>query len=232
MKLNTALTAEEIKEGQLFLIDKELHKTSFQVVKKLRWLLKNKYNLPKLKVGHAGTLDPLATGLLIVCVGKFTKNIHQYQAQIKEYTGLITLGATTPSYDLETEINQTFNTEHITEDLILKKAKSFEGSSMQKPPIYSAIKKDGKRLYKIAREGLSTEIEPRKIHIHSFEIIEIKMPVVSFKVVCDKGTYIRSLAYDFGKSLNSGAYLSSLRRTRIGSFSVDNALTMGQLSYI
>ena len=219
----TVYTPEQIKEGQLFLIDKELHQTSFQVVKKLRWILKNKYGLPKLKVGHAGTLDPLATGLLIICVGKFTKNIDQYQAQIKEYTGQITLGATTPSYDLETEIDQKYPLNHITEELILKAAKSFEGTSFQTPPIYSAIKKEGKRLYKIAREGLTTEIEPRKIHIGTFEITEIKLPYVGFRVVCNKGTYIRSLAFDFGKSLSSGAYLSSLRRTRIGSFTADNA---------
>jgi tRNA pseudouridine55 synthase len=232
MNLNAiqSLTAEEVEKGQLFLIDKQLHLTSFQVVKKFRWLLKKRFDLNKLKVGHAGTLDPLATGLLVVCVGKFTKNIHQYQAQIKEYTGHFTVGATTPSYDLETEVEKTYPTNHISEELIYETAKTFEGMISQKPPIYSAIKKDGKRLYEIAREGLTTEIKPREVQVHSFEITKIEMPKVSFKIICSKGTYIRSLAYDFGKSLNSGAYLSELRRTKIGEFSVEDAIEIDQMA--
>jgi len=217
------LTGEDFKDGQVLLIDKPLHWTSFQVVNKIRWHIRQKYHIKKIKVGHAGTLDPLATGLLILCTGKFTKQIETYQAQTKEYTGEITLGATTPSYDLETEINQKFPIEHITEDLIYKTVKQFEGEINQKPPIFSAIKKDGKKLYELAREGKTTEIKFRKITIEAFEITKIDLPKVEFRVVCSKGTYIRSLAFDFGKALNSGAYLSKLRRTKIGDFSVENA---------
>jgi len=217
------LTGEDFKDGQVLLIDKPLHWTSFQVVNKIRWHIRQKFHIKKIKVGHAGTLDPLATGLLILCTGKFTKQIETYQAQTKEYTGKITLGATTPSYDLETEINQTFSIEHITEDLIYKTAKQFEGVINQKPPIFSAIKKDGKKLYELAREGKTTEIKFRKITIEAFEITKIDLPKVAFRVVCSKGTYIRSLAFDFGEALNSGAYLSELRRTKIGDFSVENA---------
>lgn len=218
------LTGEDFKDGQVLLIDKPLHWTSFQVVNKIRWHIRQKYHIKKIKVGHAGTLDPLATGLLILCTGKFTKQIETYQAQTKEYTGEITLGATTPSYDLETEINQKFPIEHITENLIYKTAKQFEGEINQKPPIFSAIKKDGKKLYELAREGKTTEIKFRKITIEAFEITKIDLPKVEFRVVCSKGTYIRSLAFDFGKALNSGAYLSKLRRTKIGDFNVENAI--------
>jgi tRNA pseudouridine55 synthase len=205
------------------LIDKPLTWTSFQVVNKLRWEIRQRFNIKKIKVGHAGTLDPLATGLLIICTGKQTKEIHIYQGQIKEYTGTITLGATTPSYDLETEINQTFSTEHITEDLLKETTKQFIGDIQQKPPIFSAIKKDGKRLYELARKGETTEIALRKVTISEFEITKIDLPKVDFRVVCSKGTYIRSLAFDFGNALNSGAHLSTLRRTKIGDFSVDKA---------
>jgi len=218
------LTGEDFKDGQVLLIDKPLKWTSFQVVNKIRWHIRKKFNIKKIKVGHAGTLDPLATGLLILCTGKFTKKIETYQAQTKEYTGEITLGAVTPSYDLETEINQTFSIEHITETLIYKKAKLFEGEIDQKPPIFSAIKKEGKRLYELAREGKTTEIKSRKITIETFEITSVNFPKVNFRVVCSKGTYIRSLAYDFGLALKSGAHLSKLRRTKIGLFDVDNAL--------
>lgn len=217
-------TVEDFKEGQVLLIDKPLNWTSFQVVNKIRWHIRQKFNLKKIKVGHAGTLDPLATGLLILCTGKFTKQIETYQAQTKEYTGEITLGATTPSYDLETEIDKQFPTEHITELLIYKTAKLFEGEINQKPPIFSAIKKDGKKLYELAREGKTTEIKSRKISINTFEITNINLPKVNFRIVCSKGTYIRSLAYDFGLALNSGAHLSALRRTKIGNFNVENAL--------
>jgi tRNA pseudouridine55 synthase len=220
------MTLDDFKNGQVILIDKPLEWTSFQVVNKLRWNIRQKFNIKKIKVGHAGTLDPLATGLLIICTGKFTKKIDEYQAQVKEYTGEITLGATTPSYDLETEVDQTFPIEHITEELIYNTAKKFIGEIDQKPPIFSAIKKEGRRLYDIAREGGTTEIKSRKITINQFEITDINLPKVKFRVVCSKGTYIRSLAYDFGKQLNSGAHLSELRRTKIGEFNVNNAVTV------
>lgn len=224
------LKEEDYKEGQVLLIDKPLGWTSFQVVNKLRWRIRKEFDIKKIKVGHAGTLDPLASGLLIICTGKFTKKIDTYQGQIKEYTGEITLGETTPSYDLETEVNETFSTEHISEDLIRETTKQFTGEINQKPPIFSAIKKDGKRLYELARAGETTEIKTRKITIETFEITKIDLPKVEFRVVCSKGTYIRSLAYDFGKALNSGAHLSALRRTKIGDFSVVNA--MEPLPYI
>ena len=217
------MTEEDYKNGQVLLINKPLNWTSFQVVNKLRWEIRQRFNIKKIKVGHAGTLDPLATGLLIICTGKQTKEIHIYQGQIKEYTGTITLGATTPSYDLETEINQTFSTEHITEDLLKETTKQFIGDIQQKPPIFSAIKKDGKRLYELARKGETTEINARTVTVSKFEITNINLPEVDFKVVCSKGTYIRSLAFDFGNALNSGAHLSALRRTKIGDFSVDKA---------
>ncbi len=218
------MTLEDYKNGQVLLIDKPLQWTSFQVVNKLRWHIRKKFNIKKIKVGHAGTLDPLATGLLIICTGKFTKKIEDYQGQIKEYTGELTLGATTPSYDLETAIDKTFPVSHLTDALIIAATKKFVGEIDQKPPIFSAIKKDGKRLYEFAREGKTTTIKSRKVTISTFEITKIDLPKVNFRVVCSKGTYIRSLAYDFGKALNSGAHLSGLRRTKIGNFSVDLAL--------
>jgi tRNA pseudouridine55 synthase len=219
-------TAEDFISGQILLIDKPLGWTSFQVVNKLRWAIKKQFNLKKIKVGHAGTLDPLATGLLILCTGKFTKKIETFQAQVKEYTGTFTLGATTPSYDLETKIDKHFTIEHLTEQLIKETTLQFIGEIEQKPPIFSAIKKDGKRLYELARAGETTEIKLRKVTIDTFKITNIDLPEIEFKVVCSKGTYIRSLAYDFGKALNSGAHLSSLRRTKIGNFSVDDASTV------
>lgn len=220
------MTAEDFQNGQTLLIDKPLTWSSFQAVNKLKYLLKRKYNLPKsFKIGHAGTLDPLATGLLIVCTGKFTKKITEIQGQAKEYTGTITVGATTPSYDLETEVDQTFSTDHITAALIQKTTEQFLGEIDQKPPIFSAIKKDGVRLYEHARAGETVEIPSRKTTIHEFEITRIALPEIDFRVVCSKGTYIRSLAYDFGKALQSGGYLSVLRRTKIGDFSVENGTT-------
>ena len=220
------MTAEAILEGQILLIDKPLNWSSFQAVNKLKYILKRKYELPKkFKIGHAGTLDPLATGLLIVCTGKFTKKITEIQGQAKEYTGTFTVGATTPSYDLETEINETFPTEHITEALIRETTKQFVGEIDQKPPVFSAIKKDGIRLYEHARAGEEVEILSRKITIHEFEITRIVLPEVDFRVKCSKGTYIRSLAYDFGMALNSGGYLSALRRTKIGDYSVENGIS-------
>ncbi|WNM19875.1 tRNA pseudouridine(55) synthase TruB [Flavobacterium capsici] len=220
------LTSEDFQKGQILLIDKPLTWSSFQAVNKLKYLLKRKYNLPKkFKIGHAGTLDPLATGLLIVCTGKFTKKINEIQGQAKEYTGTITVGATTPSYDLETEIDQKFPIEHITAELIQKTTEKFLGEINQKPPIFSAIKKDGVRLYEHARAGETIEIPSRKTTIYEFEITRIELPEIDFRVKCSKGTYIRSLAYDFGKALHSGAYLSVLRRTKIGDYSVENGLT-------
>jgi tRNA pseudouridine55 synthase len=219
-------TVDDFKEGQVLLIDKPLTWTSFQVVNKIRWEIRQRFNLKKIKVGHAGTLDPLATGLLILCTGKFTKKIDQYQAQVKEYTGEITLGATTPSYDLESEINEIFSVDHITEDLIHTATKKFIGEIDQKPPIFSALKKDGKRMYELARAGEEFEVPARKIEISEFEITKINLPKVEFRVVCSKGTYIRSLAYDFGKSLDSGGHLSVLRRTKIGDYSIENAANL------
>ena len=217
---------QDFKNGQVILIDKPLKWTSFQVVNKIRWHLRKKFNIKKIKVGHAGTLDPLATGLLILCTGQFTKKIEEFQAQRKEYTGTFVLGATTPSYDMETEVDATFATAHIGKAEIRKAVGQFLGEIDQKPPIFSAIKKEGKRLYELAREGKTTEIKSRKVNIISFDILKVEMPEVSFRVVCSKGTYIRSLAFDFGKSLDSGAYLSSLRRTGIGAFNVENALSI------
>jgi tRNA pseudouridine55 synthase len=220
------MKAEDFLEGQILLIDKPLTWSSFQAVNKLKYVLKRKYDLPKkFKIGHAGTLDPLATGLLIICTGKFTKKITEIQAQTKEYTGTIVLGATTPSYDLETEVDATFPTEHINEALILETTKQFLGEIDQKPPVFSAIKKDGKRLYEHARAGEEVEIASRKTTIFEFEITRIALPEIDFRVQCSKGTYIRSLAFDFGKALQSGGYLSVLRRTKIGDYSVENGIT-------
>ncbi|MGV9003294.1 tRNA pseudouridine(55) synthase TruB [Flavobacterium sp.] len=220
------MTGEDFLNGQILLVDKPLTWSSFQAVNKLKYLLKRKYNFSKsFKIGHAGTLDPLATGLLIVCTGKFTKRINEIQSQFKEYTGTFTVGATTPSYDLETEVDQIFATEHITSELIRETTKQFLGEIEQKPPIYSAIKKDGVRLYEHARAGETVEIPFRKTTIYEFEITRIALPEIDFRVQCSKGTYIRSLAFDFGKELQSGAYLSCLRRTKIGEYSVADGLT-------
>ena len=216
-------TLEDFKNGQVLLIDKPLNWSSFQVVNKLRWHIRKTFNIKKIKVGHAGTLDPLASGLLVICTGKMTKQINTFQAQIKEYTGTITLGSTTPSFDLETDIDQTYPTEHITEKLIKETTKQFIGDVEQYPPVFSAIKKEGKRLYEFARAGETVEIKPRTINISEFEITKINGLNVDFRVVCSKGTYIRSLSNDFGKSLQSGGHLSALRRTKIGDFHVDNA---------
>ncbi|WP_290848442.1 tRNA pseudouridine(55) synthase TruB [Flavobacterium sp.] len=219
-------TPEDFLEGQILLIDKPLHWTSFQAVNKIKWLLKSQLGLKKIKIGHAGTLDPLATGLLIMCTGKFTKRIPELQGQVKEYTGTFHFGATTPSYDLETEIDATFPTEHISEELLLKTvSEQFLGEIDQKPPIFSAIKKDGKRLYEHARAGEEIEIASRKTTIHEFELTRIALPEVDFRIVCSKGTYIRSIAFDLGKAINSGAHLTALRRTKIGEYAVTLAET-------
>ncbi|QKJ62329.1 tRNA pseudouridine(55) synthase TruB [Flavobacterium sp. M31R6] len=219
------MTTEDFLNGQVLLIDKPLHFTSFQAVNKLKYALINKAGLPKkFKIGHAGTLDPLASGLLLVCTGKFTKKIAELQGQPKEYTGTFYIGATTPSYDLETEIDKTFPTNHINESLIHETVKQFLGEIDQKPPIFSAIKKDGVRLYEHARAGETVEIASRKTTIHEFEITRIALPEVDFRVVCSKGTYIRSLAYDFGRAMNSGSHLTVLRRTKIGDYNVNDAI--------
>ena len=220
------MTAEAILEGQVLLIDKPLTWSSFQAVNKLKYVLKKQYSLPKkFKIGHAGTLDPLATGLLIVCTGKFTKKIKEIQGQAKEYTGTITVGATTPSYDLETAVDATYPTDHITKALVEETVLQFIGEIDQKPPVFSAIKKDGVRLYEHARAGEEVEISSRKTTIHEFEITKFDLPEIEFRVVCSKGTYIRSLAYDFGKALHSGGHLTVLRRTKIGDYSVAHAVT-------
>jgi len=221
---NFPKTAEDFLAGQIFLIDKPLAWTSFDLVKKVKNLIRAKYNLKKIKVGHAGTLDPLATGLLIVCTGKFTKRISEMQEQAKAYTGEITLGGTTPSYDLETEVDARYEISHITKRAIQDTALLFTGEIDQKPPIFSALKKDGERLYKKARRGESIEIGARKVSVHSFRITAIKMPKISFEITCSKGTYIRSIAYDFGDALGSGAHLSKLCRTAIGDYKLQDAL--------
>lgn len=214
------MTGNTFEEGRVLLIDKPLEWTSFDVVRKIRNLIKIK------KVGHAGTLDPLATGLLIVCTGKFTKRINEFMAQEKEYSGTITLGAITPTYDLESAPENFKSTEGITHDLIQSTTRKFSGEILQTPPIHSAIKQKGKPVYLMARKGIDVILEPRKITIKKFEITSIEMPVLSFKVVCTTGTYIRSLANDFGAELRCGGYLSELRRTRIGKFKVEEAMSM------
>ena len=217
-------TVQDFLDGQILLINKPLGWTSFDVVKKIKNLIRTKYSLKKIKVGHAGTLDPLASGLLIVCTGKFTKRISELQGQAKVYTGDITLGGTTPSYDLETEIDTKFETNHISETLIKETTAQFIGEIEQKPPIFSALKRGGERLYEKARRGESFEIEARKVSMHSFDIKIIEMPKVSFEIKCSKGTYIRSIAHDFGAALNSGAHLSKLCRTAIGDYQLADAL--------
>ncbi|MGC4036877.1 MAG: tRNA pseudouridine(55) synthase TruB [Chitinophagaceae bacterium] len=210
------------EEGRVLLIDKPIEWTSFDAVNKIRNLLKIK------KVGHAGTLDPLATGLLIICTGKFTKRINEYMAKEKEYTGTFTLGAVTPTYDLESEPTEFKTTDRILPEQIHDATKHFTGEIMQVPPAHSAIKIGGKRVYELARSGQEVKIEPRKVFIKEFVITGIEMPVVSFKVVCSTGTYIRSLANDFGEKLGCGAYLSKLCRTRIGEFLLENSMTIEQ----
>lgn len=218
-------TAEAFQEGQILLLDKPLTWSSFQAVNKVKWALIKNLHLPKkFKIGHAGTLDPLASGLLIVCTGKFTKKIPELMGMVKEYTGTFHIGATTPSYDLETQIDKTFPTEHITPELIENTRLKFIGEIDQVPPVFSAIKKDGKRLYEHARAGEEVEIKSRKIEILELELTRIALPEIDFRVVCSKGTYIRSLAYDFGLALQSGAHLTALRRTKIGAFDVENAI--------
>lgn len=219
----STLTLEQLREGKIFIIDKPLDWTSFDVVNKIRWNIRKTHGLKKFKVGHAGTLDPKATGVLVICVGKFTKRIAEFQVEEKIYTGTIKLGATTESYDTEQPENATFPIEHITEALIHETTKQFEGNIEQFPPIHSAIKKDGRRLYELARAGEEVQPDARKIYIEYFRITKIDMPFVEFEVKCSKGTYIRSLAYDFGKALKSGGYLTTLCRTQSGNFNIEEA---------
>jgi tRNA pseudouridine55 synthase len=214
------MTENSFAEGKVLLIDKPLEWTSYDVIRKLRKIINIK------KIGHAGTLDPLATGLLIVCTGKFTKKINEYMAQEKEYTGTITLGAVTPTYDRESEPENIQSLEGITDELIKETTKVFTGEILQTPPIHSAIKQNGKPVYLLARKGVDVVLEPRKITIKEFEITNIDLPIISFKVICSTGTYIRSLANDFGAAIGCGGYLSKLRRTRIGNFKVEDAITM------
>ncbi len=216
------MTVTATDEGTLLLVDKPYKWTSFDVVRKIRNKLKIK------KVGHAGTLDPLATGLLIVCTGKMTKKINEFQDMEKEYEGELVLGKTTPSYDLETMVNQEFEIKHITEKDIYNAATNLTGQLMQVPPVFSAVKVDGERVYKKARRGEEVELKAKEIFVKEFEITSINLPSISFRITCSKGTYIRSLVRDFGESLQSGAYMSVLRRTKIGGFEVKNALTMEQ----
>ncbi|CEN46267.1 tRNA pseudouridine synthase B [Capnocytophaga canis] len=220
------ITPEEFSNGKILLIDKPLHWSSFQAINKIKWSIIKNYKLKKIKIGHAGTLDPLASGLLIVCTGKFTKKITEFQEATKTYTGTIRLGATTPSFDMETEIDQTFSIEHITPELIEKTRQQFVGEIVQYPPMFSALKKKGKRLYEFAREGDETiEIPSRTVCIEQFNLDTSEFPNIHFEVICGKGTYIRSLANDFGKALQCGGYLTALRRTKIGEFSVDEAIS-------
>ena len=219
-----SLTLDDITNGKIILIDKPIKWTSFDVVKYIRKSIQTRLKVKRIKVGHAGTLDPLATGLLIVCIGKETKNISKYQDLSKKYTGIIKLGETTPSYDRETEIDRTYNYNHIDENKVLEISKTFIGKQKQFPPIYSALKKDGKRMYKYAREKIEIEIKPRDIEIYDFKILNFSTPYIEFVVECSKGTYIRSIANDYGQKLNSGSHLYELKRISIGDFSISDAL--------
>lgn len=229
MNSDDPLPQYDFLAGATLLVNKPKEWTSFDVVNKIRYKLKHRLGVKKIKVGHAGTLDPMATGLLIICTGKFTKKLDKYQGKPKEYTGEITLGATTPSFDAETEIDQKFSIQHIDNQLIEQARLKFIGDLQQFPPMYSAIKVDGQPLYKKARQGIVIEVKPRPVSIYDFEITAINLPTVKFRVTCSKGTYIRSLAYDFGKALDSGAYLSELTRTKIGKFNLEEAWDLEDL---
>jgi tRNA pseudouridine55 synthase len=220
------ISEEKFLEGQMLLIEKPIGWSSFDVVKKIKYLIRKRYNLKNIKVGHAGTLDPLASGLLIICTGKFTKKISEIQDKRKIYTGIITLGGTTPSFDLETEIEKNYKTDHISEDLIKKTTIKFLGEINQVPPIFSALKKDGERLYEKARRGEKIKINSRKVTIYKFESKLLHKINVHFILECSKGTYIRSIANDLGAALNCGGYLSKLCRTDIGEFSLSNAMSI------
>lgn len=218
----------DIENGSIILVNKPYTWTSFQVVNKLKYHIKHKYGVKKFKIGHAGTLDPLATGLLIICIGKFTKRIEEFQAKEKEYTGVFRLGATTPCFDLEKPIDNEYPYIQITDDDILRVANSFIGEIDQTPPLFSAVKVEGKRAYELARENKEVELKSKKIIISEFEVKNINLPDVQFRIVCSKGTYIRSIARDFGLALNSGAHLIELERTRIGEFRLEDALNVNE----
>lgn len=219
-----ATPVNTFEQGQVLLINKPLEWTSFDVVRKVRNMIRIK------KVGHAGTLDPLATGLLIVCTGKFTKRINEYMAREKEYTGTITLGSTTPTFDLESEPVDFKPFDQLTNEQLVEATKPFTGDILQMPPMFSAIKKDGKRLYELARKGVEVKVDPRPVTIKTFEITAVHLPIVHFRVVCSTGTYIRSLANDYGHALGCGGHLSSLVRTRIGDYTLDQSMTMEQVA--
>lgn len=220
----------DFENGEVLLLDKPLQWTSFDVVNKVKWLLKKELGFKKIKVGHAGTLDPLATGLLIVCTGKKTKSIPEIQDQAKVYTGEFELGSVTPSYDLETEVEWKSDTQHLIREDLLKASQSLSGEMDQLPPIFSAKKINGKRAYDLARKGEKPEMKTKRIQVYDFAIKDVNLPTVGFEIQCSKGTYIRSLAHDFGEKLKVGAYLKSLRRTQIGSYQVKNALDIETLT--
>lgn len=229
MNSDEPLSQYDFQAGATLLVNKPKDWTSFDVVNKIRYKLKHRLGVKKIKVGHAGTLDPMATGLLIICTGKFTKKLADFQGLSKEYTGEITLGATTPSFDAETEIDQTYPTEHIDNELIEYTRTTFLGDSEQYPPMFSAIKVDGQPLYKKARKGIVVEVKPRPVSIYDFDITNIAMPKLQFRIACSKGTYIRSIAYDFGKAVQSGGYLTELTRTKIGEYRLEDAWDLEDL---
>lgn len=224
-----SLSISELQEGMVFLVDKPLHWTSFDVVAKMRNAIKKTLNVRKYKVGHAGTLDPLATGLLVICTGKLTKSISTYQDLEKEYTGVISLGATTPTFDLEMDFNAHYPVDHITMEDLDRARQELTGDIVQNVPIYSAVKVDGRRMYDLARKGEAVRIKSREVRVHSFELDDHTFPEVEFRISVSKGTYIRAIADDFGRLVESGGYLSELRRTKIGDFSVNDAWTLDAL---
>ena len=229
MNSDDPLLQYDFQEGAVLLVDKPMGWTSFDVVNKIRYKLKHRLGIKKIKVGHAGTLDPMATGRLIICTGKFTKKLADFQGLPKEYTGEITLGATTPSFDAETEIDEVFPIQHIDSQLVESARITFLGDLQQYPPMFSAIKVDGQPLYKKARQGIVIEVKPRPVTIYDFELTDIAVPKLKFRVACSKGTYIRSLAYDFGKAVKSGGYLTELRRTKIGEYHIEDAWNLEDL---
>jgi len=224
------VSVDQFLSGQILLINKPLGWSSFDVVRKIKYLIRKQHNLKKIKVGHAGTLDPLATGLLVICTGKFTKTINQIQKQEKTYTGTITLGGVTPSYDLETKVDTNYKTSHITKELIYKNTQKFIGEINQRPPIFSALKKNGERLYKKARRGEKINIEHRKVYVSEFNIIAIENLNIDFEIKCSSGTYIRSIANDFGVELKTGGYLSKLCRTGIGEYQLSNGISIESIN--
>ena len=226
MKLSDKKEKYNFLDGEILLFNKPYEWTSFDVVRKIRYAIKRKTGIKKIKVGHAGTLDPLATGLLIICTGKFTKRIQEFQDLIKEYTGVFYLGATTPSFDKETEIDNVYDTIQLNNELLIKTANNFIGTYDQVPPLFSAVNIEGQRAYNFARKNIDMKLQPRKVSITEFELTKIQLPEVHFRVICSKGTYIRSLARDFGEILNTGAYLESLCRTKIGSYLLLDAMSL------